>query len=101
MHGFNTSESEKHESTLLPVWKGEKDLIQLTTHDEIAHSAWNTTLMQIVQFVDKHQFVWVFRALFPDTKEAEKSPYQIAALNRQRRRLSGRIKQPLEDDGVL
>jgi len=99
MYGFSTSNSQVEEckSTLLLVWKGEKNLIQLMTHDEITHAARNATLMQTIEFIDEHLFI---RALLVDAKEAEQPSYEVAALNGKRRRLSRCIEKPLKDDRV-
>ena len=71
------------------------------TQDEITHAARNSTLvMQTVQLIDYNWLGQAFIALFADTKEAEKSPYKVAALNGQRRRLCRRVKKSLEDGGV-
>jgi len=95
------SEVQDYESTLLLVWKGEKHLIKLTAHDEVAHSTWNSALMQTVKFIDECHFTRVVVTSFSDTKEAEKSAHKVAALYRKRSRLSSRIKKPLKNDRVL
>lgn len=85
-------------TSLLFVWKGKEHLIKLTAHDEVTYPTRNSTPTQRVQFI--HQYLSITPS-FTHKEETKKSAYEVAALNRQWGRLTGRVKQPLEYHRVL